>query len=229
MTVKQRTRPKHTHVQPCTQASMHTQSPQGFCYSFGAISWSLFVVRWLRSVMNLLCLLSEDVKKYTMSCLSKLCNSNPGAMPPTPISSTGHGTPKAGQCSGAGHRSAPATPLAKTTPTSERPSGAGRCTLPATPLKSTARSAEKDSGAGHRAQPGQAAAPNDGAGNSTDTADAANKRQEAQRRGQIFLAATCYTGKGIVIDGVLHLFDVNPPSQCLVDRDVLKEFEGGPW
>ena len=78
-------------------------------------------------------------------------------------------------------------------------------------------------GAGHRAQPGQAAAPSDGAGNSTDTADAANKRQEAQRRGQIFLAATCYTGKGIVIDGVLHLFDVNPPSHCLVDRDVLKQ------
>ena len=108
--------------------------------------------------------------------------------------------------SGDGHRSAPATPLAKTTPTSERPSGAGRCTLPATPLTSTARSAEKHSGAGLRAQPGQAAAPSDGAGNSTDTADAANKRQEAQRRGQIFLAATCYTGKGIVIDGVLHLF-----------------------
>ena len=100
---------------------------------------------------------------------------------------------------------------------------AGRCTLPATPLKRTARSVEKDSGAGHRAQPGQAAAPSDGVGNSTDTADAANKRQEAQRRGQIFLAATRYTGKGIVIDGVLHLFDVNPPSQCLVDRDVLKQ------
>ena len=150
--------------------------------------------------MNLLCLLSEDVKKYTMSSFSKPCHSNPGAMPPTPISSSGHGTPKAGQCSGAGHRSAPATPLAKTTPTSERPSGAG-----------------------HRAQPGQAAAPSDGTGNSTDTADAANKRQEAQRRGQIFLAATCYTGKGIVIDGVLHLFDVNPPSHCLVDRDVLKQ------
>ena len=179
---------------------MHTHPPQGFCDSFGAISWSLFVVRWLRSVMNLLCLLSEDVKKYTLLSLSKACHSNPGAMPPTPISSSVHGTPKAGQCSGAGHRSAPATPLAKTTPTSERPSGAG-----------------------HRARPGQAAAPNDGAGNSTGTADAANKRQEAQRRGQIFLAATCYTGKGIVIDGVLHLFDVNPPSHCLVDRDVLKQ------
>ena len=127
---------------------MHTHSPQGFCYSFGAISWSLFVVRWLRSVMNLLCLLSEDVKKYTMLSLSKACHSNPGAMPPTPISSSGHGTPKASQCSGAGHRSAPATPLAKTTPTSERPSGAGRCTLPATPLKSTAEKYCQECGKG---------------------------------------------------------------------------------
>ena len=158
-----------------------------------------------------------------MLSLSKACHSNLGAMPPTQISSSGHGAPKAGLCSDAGHRSVPATPLAKTTPTSERPSGAGRCTLPATPQKSSVRSVENDSGAGHHrvrpvtsGRPGQAAAPNDGAGNSTDTADAANKRQEAQRRGQIFLAATCYTGKGIVIDGVLHLFDVNPPSHCLV-------------
>ena len=28
--------------------------------------------------MNLLCLLSEDVKKYTMLSLSKACHSNPG-------------------------------------------------------------------------------------------------------------------------------------------------------
>ena len=88
-----------------------------------------------------------------MSSLSKPCHSNPGAMPSTPISSTGQGTPKAGQFSGAGHRSAPATPLAKTTPTSERPSGAGLCTLPATLLRRTARRAEKDSGAGHGARP----------------------------------------------------------------------------
>ena len=103
--------------------------------------------------MNLLCLLSEDVKKYTMSSFSKPCHSNLGAMPPTPISSSGHGTQKAGLSSGAGHRSAPATPLAKTTPTSERPSGAGLCTLPATLLRRTARRAEKDSGAGHGARP----------------------------------------------------------------------------